>query len=303
MSQSIAYRPAEYKEMVDAVFTPNPKLLCEPMIRGAVGKVYRIEARQPFVVKVNPGFDARECNFYAELSEAIATPEQVTPRIVYWGQKDIDGNPCGVQVYPYLAGGRLDHVPIPEESRVLGETIYELHQRLCAVTSRFDRVIGSIDPVLRSILDRLEECAIRERGYRLLDNPRFRELTSQEEQYLIAWDLNPTNILFDHRTDGLKVRIVDLSLFYGPAVMQPASFFGSCLMIQQGESFNLETAMDYWPEPLDTRDVLLMMQPWFLIVGAAREYMLANYTTSEPENDRVLVNRMVRYTDIASTEL
>lgn len=302
MSQSIAYRPAEYKEMVDAMFTPNPKLPCKPMIRGAVGKVYRIEAQQSFVVKVNPEFNAGEYRFYAELSEAIATPEQVTPRIVYWEQKDIDGNLCGVQVYPYLTGERLDHVPIPEESSVIGETIYELHQRLCEVTPRFDRVIGSIDPVLRSILDRLEKCAIRERGYRLLENPRYRELISQEEEYLIAWDLNPTNILLDHRADGLRVRIIDLALFYGPAVMQPASF-AACFMILHNELSSLKTAMNCWPEPLDKRDVLLMMQPWFLIVGAAREYMLANHNTSEPEHQRAVVNRMVRYTDIISTEL
>ena len=302
MSQSIIYRPAEYREMVDAVFTPNPKFPCKPMIGGAVGKVYRIEAQQPFVVKVSPGFNAQEYQFYAELSEAIATPEQVTPKIMYWGQKDIDGKPHGVQVYPYLAGGRLDHAPIPEESRVLGKTIYELHQRLCEVTPRFDRAINSVDPMLRSLIDSLEECAIRERGYRFLDNPRFRELTSQEEQYLIAWDLNPTNILFDNRVDGLAVKTVDLTLLYGPAVMQPASLFGSCFMIQQGESFNLETVIDYWPEPLDTQDVLLMMQVWFLIVGAAMEHMLVGHSTSESEN-KAMANRMVRYTDILSMEL
>lgn len=304
MSKSVAYGLAEYKQMVDAVFTPNPKFPCKQMTGGAVGKVYRIEAQQPFVVKINPDFNAREYQFYSELSEAIATSEEVTPIIVHWEQRDIDGKVCGIQVYPYLTGRTLANSPIPDpdKSSEIGKTIYELHQRLCEATPLFDRAIGSIDPVLRFILDRLEDCAIRNRGYRLLENPRYRELVSQEDQYLIAWDPNPTNILLDHRADGLRVRIIDLALFYGPAVMQPASFAG-CLLVLHNESFNLENAMSYWPEPVDERDVLLMMQPWFLIVGAAREYMLANNETSEPEHQRGVVNRMARYIDIISAEL
>ena len=74
MTPPIAYGPADYKEMVDAVFTPNPRFPYTPMTGGAIGKVYRIETQQPFVVKINPGFDAQKEPFQAQLSEVIATP-------------------------------------------------------------------------------------------------------------------------------------------------------------------------------------------------------------------------------------
>jgi hypothetical protein len=289
--------------MVDAVFTPNPKFPYTSMTGGAIGKVYRIEAQQPFIVKINPGFDDQKDPFYAQLSESIATSEQVTPRIVYWEKRDIDGNTCGIQVYPYLEGKTLDRIPTHEESAAIGETIYGLHQRLCKATSQFERVMPSVDRILQFHLDRLGDCPIRERVHRFLENSRYEELMDQEEQYLIAFDLNPSNVLLDYRTDGLRVRTVDLIPLYGPAVLQPASLFSAFFMVYHGEAFNLDDVIGYWPEALNKQDILLMMQPWFLIVGAEKEYLLANHIAPDPDHLRNWIDTLVRYTDIVSMEL
>ena len=76
-----------YKKVIKAVLIPNPQMPCTELYKGLGSEVYRIDTPEPLVVRVAYG-DKDHSKFQAELMEAIAANDKITPRIFYWEMKE-----------------------------------------------------------------------------------------------------------------------------------------------------------------------------------------------------------------------
>jgi hypothetical protein len=205
--------------------------------------------------------------------------------------REIENQICGIQIQTYLPGAPLDHYPHPVESRAIVKATYTLHERLCAVSSRFGSMgIPTIDEVSKNLLATVDDCPMKRTGATLLDDERYNELVAQQEHYLIYGDLWHKNLLFDHTGEETRVRIVDVDpLFLGPKILQPAILFSSYFLVSSllyasdcSHAFDLSELIGYWPEPLNKQDVLLMMQVFPIMLGLRKAYQFAHDPSVAP---------------------
>jgi len=284
MAQTVPSGFIDYKKVIEAVFNPNPQLPCTELYKGGSTKVYRVDTPELLVVRIASG-DKDYYEFQAELLEAIVGDDDITARVLHWEMREIDNQICGIQIQTYLPGAPLDHYPHPIESRAIVKATYALHERLCAVSSRFgSKGIPTIDEVAKNLLATVDDCPMKEAGGRLLEDERYNELVAQEEHYLIYGDLWHRNLLFDHASEETRVRIVDIDpLIFGPKILQPAILFSSYFLVSSllyasdnSHTFDLNEVIGYWPEPLNQQDVLLMMQVFPIMLGLHKAYQLAH---------------------------
>jgi len=290
MAQTVSSRFIDYKKVIEAVFNPNPQLPCTELYKGGSTEVYRVDTPEPLVVRIASG-DKDYYEFQAELLEAIADGDDMTARVLHWEMREIDDQTCGIQIQTYLPETPLDHYPDPVESRAIVKATYALHQRLCAVSNRFSsKGIPTIDEASKNLLAMVDDCPMKEAGGRLLEDERYNELVAQEH-YLIHSDLWYQNLLFEHTSEEMKVRIVDVDpLIFGPKVLQPAILFSSCFLVSSvlyasdsPHAFDLDKLIEYWPESLNKQDVLLMMQIFPIMLSLRKAYQFAQDPSVAPE--------------------
>lgn len=284
MAHMVSSRAIDYQKVIDAVFNPHPQLPCTELYKRGSTKVYRVDTPVPLVVRIASG-EKEDCEFQAELLEAIADGDDITARVLHWEMREIDNQMCGIQIQTYLPGVPLDHYPHPGESRAIVTATYALHERLCAVSSRFrSKGLPLLDEVSKNLVALVDEGPMKEAGGRLLEDARYQELVSQEERYLIDFDLWPQNLLVEYTREKTNVRIVDVApVVFGPKILQPAILLSSCFLLasllyasEGPDAFDVNDVLGYWPEPLNPHDVYLMMQVFPILIGLHKAYQFAH---------------------------
>ena len=285
-----------YSKVIDAVLNPNPQMPCTELYKGLGSEVYRVDTPTPLVVRVSNG-DKDHFKFQAELMEAIAANDEITPRIHFWKMNERSNPMRGIQVQSYLSGVQLDHYPSPKESRAIVKSVHKIHQRLCGVSDTFRwSICANVDEVLRNHLSKVGDCPVKEAANQLLHHKRYKELITTRHQYLSHFDLWPKNLLIETKKALIKVRIIDFDTFFGPKLLQPAVLFASCFLVSSlmyRSAYlplsDLEEVIEYWPEPLDRQDLLLMMQLFPIVVGLKAEYAFGRFPeyTQEHHNSNI----------------
>ena len=285
-----------YRKVINAVFKPNPQMPCTELYKGLGSEVFRIDTPKPFVVRFAHG-DEDQFNFQAELMEAIADSDKITPRILFWEMNDTTNSNQGVQVLSYMPGSQLDHFPSPSESKTIVNSVYTIHQRLCDISIDFgpDYCL-TVDSILKNYVSKIDDCPIKTAARKLLNRKRYNELITSERQYLSHIDLWPKNILIEKDDDIIKARIIDFDTVFGPKLLQPAILFTSCFLISslmfKSEYLSLselEKVIVNWPESLDRQDLLIMMQIFPIVIGLKAEYAFGRFTeyTQEHHNSNI----------------
>jgi hypothetical protein len=307
-----------YTKVIKAVFNPDPKMPCTELHKGLGTEVYRIDTPAPLVVRFAHS-DEDHFKFQAELMEAIAANDGITPRILYWEMSKTTKPLNGIQVQNYLDGVQLDHYPSYEESKAIVKSVYTIHRRLCDVSaelrpdtcSTFYDILNqssshswsytwpasaTVDDVIKSYFSKIDDCSIKAAANNLLQYERYNELFLSEQQYLVHFDLWPKNLLIQKDGEATHVRIVDFDTIFGPKSLQPAILFSSCflissLMFKSEYLFlsELEKVIDYWPESLDRQDLYLMMQIFPIVLGLKAEFTYGRFPeyTQEQHNSNI----------------
>ena len=285
-----------YRKVINAVFNPNPQLPCTQLYKGLGSEVYRIDTPTPLVVRLAHG-DEGHFKFQAELMEAIADSDEITPRILYWEMNETTNLLNGIQVQSYLPGVELDHYPSPEESKAIVNSVYTIHQRLCDISGNLrPNTCATADEVLKNYYAKIDDCPIKDAATNLLQYERYNELFASEQQFLTHFDLWPKNLLIEKKDEKIKVRIIDFDTVFGPKSLQAAVLFTSCFLISSLmfksadlSLSDLKKVIEYWPESLDIQDLLIMMQLFPIIIGLKAEYAFGRYPeyTQEHHNSNI----------------
>jgi len=307
-----------YSKVIDAVFNPDPQMPCTELHKGLGTEVYRIDTSTPLVVRFAHG-DEGHFKFQAELMEAIAANDEITPRILYWELNETTKPLNGIQVQSYLPGVQLDHYPSSKESKAIVKSVYTIHQRLCDVSGKFGPdtcstlydvltqslpyswtctwpTYATVDDVIKSYFSKIDDCSIKAAANNLLQHKRYNELFVSEQQYLVHFDLWPKNLLIQKDGEVIHARIIDFDTILGPKSLQPAILFTSCFLISslmfKSEYLSLselEKVIDYWPESLDRQDLYLMMQIFPILIGLKAECTYGRFPeyTQEHHNSNI----------------
>ena len=285
-----------YSKVINAVFNPNPQMPCTELYKGLGSEVYRVDTPTPLVVRIAHG-DQGHFKFQAELMEAIADSDELTPRIFFWEMNEKTKPIQGIQVQSYLSGSPLGHYPSPKESKAIVESVYTIHQRLCDISGEFGLdTCATVDDVLNNYFSKIDDCPIKVAANNLLQHKRYNELFTSERQYLSHFDLWAKNLLIEEEGEIIKVRIIDFDTVFGPKSMQPAILFTSCFLISslmfRSEYLplsELEKVIEHWPESLDRQDLLIMMQIFPIVIGLKAEYAFGRFPeyTQEHHNSRI----------------
>ena len=307
-----------YSKVIDAVFNPDPQMPCSELHKGLGTEVYRIDTSTPLVVRFAHG-DEGHFKFQAELMEAIAANDEITPRILYWELNETTKPLNGIQVQSYLPGVQLDHYPSSKESKAIVKSVYTIHQRLCDVSGKFGPdtcstlydvltqslpyswtctwpTYATVDDVIKSYFSKIDDCSIKAAANNLLQHKRYNELFVSEQQYLVHFDLWPKNLLIQKDGEVIHARIIDFDTILGPKSLQPAILFTSCFLISslmfKSEYLSLselEKVIDYWPESLDRQDLYLMMQIFPILIGLKAECTYGRFPeyTQEHHNSNI----------------
>jgi hypothetical protein len=285
-----------YSKVINAVFNPNLQMPCAELYKGPGSEVYRVDTPEPLVVRV-AHVDKDHFMFQAELMEAIGANDEITPRILYWEMKETARNSHGIQVQSYLPGAQLDHYPSLKESKAIVKAVYTIHQRLCDVSHKFrPKTSATADEVLKRYFSKVYDCPIKAGAKKLVLHKRYNELFASEKQYLSHFDLWPKNLLIEREGDVIKVRIIDFDTIFGPKILQPAILFSSCFLVSslmfRSEYLpisEMDRVIEYWPEPFDRLDLLMMMQIFPIVIGLKAEYTFKRFPeyTQERHNSNI----------------
>ena len=287
----VSSRFIKHKTIIDAVFNPKSQFPCTELYIAGHTRVYRVDTPEPRIVRIAPG-SKDHYRFQAELLEAIADKDNMTVRILHWEMREIENQICGIQIQTYLPGTPLDHYPSPAESLAIVEASYVLHQRLCAVSSMLgSKGIPNIAQTSKNLLASAVDSPMKEAGDKLLKDPRYNELITEGEECLTYCDFWPQNLLLEHTSDGVKVRIVDIDpLILGPKILQPAMLLSSYFLIMSAlyapdasHVFDLDELLGYWPESLNRQDVLLLMQVFPIMLGLHKTHQFTQDSGITPE--------------------
>jgi hypothetical protein len=240
-----------YSKVINAVFNPDPQMPCTELHKGLGIEVYRIDTSTPLVVRFAHG-DEGHFKFQAELMEAIAANDEITPRIHYWEMNETTKPLNGIQVQSFLPGIQLDRYPSSQESKAIVTSVYTIHQRLCDVSGKFGPdtcstlydvltqslpyswtctwpTCATVDDVIKSYFSKIDDCSIKAAANNLLQHKRYNELFVSEQQYL------------------------------------------------------------YWPESLDRQDLYLLMQIFPIVIGLKAECTYGRFPkyTQEHHNSNI----------------
>jgi len=292
----------EYQQNIEAVFREDQSLPYTILYDKGNTKVYRIDTPNPIIIRVAEG-DTSSHQFQAALLEELAAQDELTARILYWEIREIGDKPYGIQVQTYIPGKPLGHYPNKEQSKAIVGAIYNLHKRLCIASSRLGiSSIPDIHKTVQQLYSLVDNCPIKAAATKLLEQKRYLELISQTEQCIIHGDLWYKNIHIEQTQNEIDVRLVDIDpLILGPKILQPAILFSSYFLLtaltidpNAQEIFDLDGLLSYWPEPLNKKDVLLMMQLFPVGVGLLKEIRFSQDPHTNPEIHRSAMEPLER---------
>lgn len=300
----------DYSKVVDSVFHPDPSLPSTVLHESGRSKVYRVDTPEPVIVRITAG-TPDSYQFQADLLAAIAGQDNLTPRILHWEMREIDGQPYAFQVQTFLPGKQLERYPDPMQSRAITQATHRLHQRLCKASRKLDTsATPRIDEGLLYLVSQAADGPFKRAGRRLLENERFTELVSQPEQCLIHFDLWYKNFLLHQSDEGIEVGIIDIDYPpLGPRLLQPAVLFSAGFLVSSfllpsddPDPYDLDALIAYWPERVDKRDLLLLMQLFPITLGILKEGELAEDPEGHAENleSIELLMKCLEYIEAAS---
>lgn len=226
-------------------------------------EAYRITTEdQRYVMKRIFGASVNDLQFQSQVSRLIAEEGDLLSRVLYWGVKDGKG----VQVLNYLSGEHVYGMLSERKRQNLIEASFDLANRLTKIplniVKNYNTLIEKID---RSV-SKVEDSRVKEIGKKLLNNPNFKRIITEKEHMVVHYDLHRSNVLFN--SDD-SVKILDLgSMTYAPRDFLPASLFMSSFLLEEGDNFSLENMIHNWPDKLNKKDIVILMQAR-IFIGAS----------------------------------
>ena len=161
-------------------------------------------------------------------------------------------------------------------------TIYELGQRFKNASSYLQSFNSkTLKEKIENSIKYSDDSLFHQAGKKLLNDETYRHLILEEPQVLVHYDLHRSNILF---LDDDSVRILDFgSTLYAPSSFLPASLFMSSFMLQQEDDFCLDNLMDYWPDNLDKKSIVILMLARTIIGGTFFQKKISenNYSSED----------------------
>ena len=273
----------DYKAIIDSVLQGDASIPHVLIYEFDKTKVNRIDLPTPIVMRIAEGETSSQ-DYRAALQAELAADDGLTSKILHWETREINNQPCGIQIQTFIPGEPIDHFPDEKESKAVVQAVYTLHQRL----SRAADKIGTnsaprFHELIKQIMPMVEDCPVKETAVKLLNNRRYLELMSQPEQTLIYGDLWYKNLLMEKNGSEDVVRFVDIDpLVLGPAILQPGILFSSYLLFTRLSfepktlnSLDLRKYLSLWPEPLNEYDILLMMLVFPVGLGLRKELQLS----------------------------
>ncbi len=265
--QSIGHQHAQVHMIKD----PWQKIEVESLPLAKASQAYKVKTiDQQYVLKKIFGAVENEMLFQNEVSAHVAQGKELLSEILYWGMKQ----DYSVQVLRFLEGNHIYGEISQKQKQNLLLGIYELGKRLKTVPENLRTLHGRTlkDKVEESILN-LGSSSIKEKGMQLLKDPRYIYLVTEVPQVVVHYDLHRSNIL---STKDNEIRILDLgSMIYAPEEFLAASLFMSFFMLEQGENCSLKDLLQSWPNRLNKKDILILMQARTLIGVSFFERKLA----------------------------
>lgn len=264
-------------------------------------KVYKIfTANSIYIMKRLHGVLQQKLEFQNLLSSYITRENNSFPKVLYWGMKN-DNNSnetCGIQILNYLEGIHKYGPLTFSETKSVVRTVYDLFQRLKDFSASSEKISKfNLKNELTRLLFETRESKIKKLAEALMSNKRFNELLLNSEHVLVDYDLHRSNLLFA----GSEVKVLDLGgIIYGPLAFQPASLFMACFLLEDLDNFNLENLIALWPEPLNVKDVILLMQARAFI-GAAFFQRIIDRISHPSQENQDLFKRYCRAMQIIST--
>jgi hypothetical protein len=284
----------DYKKIIDTVFQNNPALPCSLVHKVGNTKVYRIDTPTPLIVRVAQD-DVSSYKSQAALQSETAAQDGLTARILCWETRKIQDQVLGIQVQTFIPGKPIEGYPNREQAQAIVGAVYKLQDRLCRASKKIGtNDIPSFHKVIQQIIPLVDDCPIKTAAIALMENERYLELISQPEQCLIYGDLWYKNLLLDQTGGQTVVRFIDIDpLLLGPKLLQPAILFSSYFLFyallfepNPPELFNLDELLSFWPQPLDKKDILLMMQVFPIGLGLRKEYQFSRDHDADTQDHR-----------------
>ena len=200
-----------------------------------------------------------------------------TPRLLTWVMR----KSYGIQVLDYMPGKmKFDPLSDRELSSVI-EEIYALQQVLIQETPNFEQdELNEMPQKIALYCSQLEESPVKDVGGFILNHPNFLKL-SRGPQVLVDYDMHKENFVFESETPNkIDYGSIDLA----PTIFQPACLFMSFFQLYETNPVDLDKLLHFWPEPLDKKDLLIMMQARAFL-GASYFQKLISKKSNSPEDD------------------
>ncbi len=280
----------DYKAIIDSVLQGDVSFPHVLIYEFNKTKVYRIDLPTPIVMRIAEGETSSQ-DYRASLQAELAADDGLTSKILHWETREINNQPCGIQIQTFIPGKPIDHFPNEKESKAVVQAVYTLHQRLSWAVDKIGA--NSAPPfheLIKQIVPMVEDCPVKETAEKLLNDSRYLELMSQPEQTLIYGDLWYKNLLMEKNGSEDVVRFVDIDpLVLGPAILQPGILFSSYFLLTKLllepktlNSFDLGKYLSLWLEPLNEYDILLMMLVFPVGLGLRKELQLSQTEDLDP---------------------
>jgi len=273
----------EFEKIINTVFHNDKTFPTKILYEQGTTKVVQVKTPTPVIVRIAEG-DRSSYEFQSTLLTELAGQDALTSQILYWETRELGNKPYGIQVQTYVPGEPVDHYPDQKGAKAIVNTAYQLHKRLCSASTKVEITsIPKTHDLIIQMLPMVSSCPIKTAAEKLVKQHRYLELISQPEQHLIYGDLWYKNILLEFYGNKTTVRFIDIDpIVLGPSILQPAILFASYFLFsafilepKEPDTFNLDDLISYWPEPLNKKDILLLMQVFPIGLGLLKTVQLS----------------------------
>jgi len=311
MVNSPTTQNCSFSDIADAVFNYNPEIssCLTRMQQGISGQVYKAEiGEEIYIVKVSEWDSKEKYEQEQRILDEIKTPNSsvdysVTPEILYFESepRQIGYREVGVEIQTYLTGEPKVETT-PEDVISIVKMMYGLHLRLSQIPVEYENQEEStLASAFEEVRTKTDDEFILGALDRLLANSKYNELL-EEPHILVDYDCNIFNLLFEGEGKEQKVKKVDISLIYAPAIYQAGSLF-LCLLHNFAPNLNPDslekvgvTVSELWKDIsngeqiYEPGDLIIMMQPFAIMVAAHFDDRIKNELGKDIEEDRWILD-------------
>jgi len=242
----------------------------EKLILANSSETYFVKTKEDYyVLKKSSGINIDQLRLQKEISDFAGV--EFMPRVFYHGIKE----DYAVQVLNYFKGmHKYGSINKREE---LIYSVYLFSERIKNFPEKLENFFEN---VITSLVNSIEDSYLKRYGRILVDNERFRNITNQNKQVLVHYDLHRSNIIFTNE----GIRFLDLGAFMSaPEQFQPASFFMASLLLEELKDFNLEKTLSSWPKKNLSREEIIIFMKARALMGCAFFHSLKNKSSNEED--------------------